>query len=210
MTDFSQNICGHKSETMRCMWLKVGMGDEHHRYYKHTKFRQSPRGDPKFLADLTRNDPYLTSYLWLKAFSHYVAALTSCESPAQATGLVAHVHLILQLSQELGPQWLKYDTEFWQWAAARSICQWGDLNTGTACKLKIGYLLFLPRRLFLQWTKEAWKPGGLLQVEFQGEVWLHQLPILTLVPVVWQPSSSHILFVSCKAEQVELHMMLKL
>ena len=33
------------------------MGGEHHRYYKHTKFHQNPRGDPKFLVDLTRNDP---------------------------------------------------------------------------------------------------------------------------------------------------------
>ena len=40
------------------MWSKVGIGGEHHRYYKHTKFRQNPRGDPKFLVDLTRNDPY--------------------------------------------------------------------------------------------------------------------------------------------------------
>ena len=39
------------------MWSKVGMGGEHHRYYKHNKFRQNPRGDPKFLVDLTRNDP---------------------------------------------------------------------------------------------------------------------------------------------------------
>ena len=42
---------------MWCMWSKVGIGGEHHRYYKHTKFRQNPRGDPKFLVDLTRNDP---------------------------------------------------------------------------------------------------------------------------------------------------------
>ena len=40
------------------MGPKVGMGGEHHRYYKHTKFRQNPRGDPKFLVDLTWNDPY--------------------------------------------------------------------------------------------------------------------------------------------------------
>ena len=39
------------------MWSKVGIGGEHHRYYKHTKFRQNLRGDPKFLADLTRSDP---------------------------------------------------------------------------------------------------------------------------------------------------------
>ena len=35
------------------------MSDKHHRYYKHTKFRQNPRGDPKFLVDLTWNDPLL-------------------------------------------------------------------------------------------------------------------------------------------------------
>ena len=38
------------------MWSKVGMCGEHHRYYKHIKFGQNPRGDPKFLVDLTRND----------------------------------------------------------------------------------------------------------------------------------------------------------
>ena len=43
---------------MECMELKICMNDKHHRYYKHTKFRQNPRGDPKFLVDLTRNDPY--------------------------------------------------------------------------------------------------------------------------------------------------------
>ena len=36
------------------------MGGEHHRYYKHDKFRQNPRGDPKFLVDLTRNDPNMS------------------------------------------------------------------------------------------------------------------------------------------------------
>ena len=36
------------------------MSDKHHRYYKHTKFRQNPRGDPKFLVDLTWNDPLLS------------------------------------------------------------------------------------------------------------------------------------------------------
>ena len=32
------------------------------RYYKHTKFRQNPRGDPKFLVNLTQNDPDTTAY----------------------------------------------------------------------------------------------------------------------------------------------------
>ena len=69
-------------------------------------------------------------FAWMKAFSCYAAAITPCETTtsAQAIGLVAHLHLILQLSQDLGPQWQKYDTEFRQWAAARNIRQWGDLN----------------------------------------------------------------------------------
>ena len=39
-------------------------------------------------------------FSWLKVFSHYMAVLTACEATmsAQATGLVAHFHLILQLS----------------------------------------------------------------------------------------------------------------
>ena len=67
---------------------------------------------------------------WVKAFSRYMAVLTSADSttPTQATGLIAHLHLILQLSQELGPQWMKYDVDFRQWAAARNVRQWGELN----------------------------------------------------------------------------------
>jgi len=66
----------------------------------------------------------------MKAFSRYIVALTSCKATTstQSTGLVANLHLILQFSQELGPQWLKYDTGFRQWAAARNVHQWGDLN----------------------------------------------------------------------------------
>ena len=44
---------------MECMELKICMSDKRHRYYKHTKFRQNPRGDPEFLVDLTWNDPYV-------------------------------------------------------------------------------------------------------------------------------------------------------
>jgi len=40
------------------MGLKICMGGKTHRYYKHTKFRQNPRGNPKFLINLTWNDSY--------------------------------------------------------------------------------------------------------------------------------------------------------
>ena len=55
---------------MKCMWSKVGMGGEHHRYYKHTKFHQNLSGDPKFLVDLTRNDPLLKLVLCTVPIRH--------------------------------------------------------------------------------------------------------------------------------------------
>ena len=42
--------------------LKICMGDKTHRYYKHTKFRQNLRGDPKFLVDMTWNDLYVKNH----------------------------------------------------------------------------------------------------------------------------------------------------
>ena len=62
---------------MECMELKVCMSGKHHRYYEHTKFRQNPRGDPKFLVDLTRNDPIVILHIYL--YQH-----------ATLTGLVEH------------------------------------------------------------------------------------------------------------------------
>jgi len=44
------------------MGLKICTGVKTHRYYKHTKFRQNPRGEPKFLVDLTWNDPCLSCH----------------------------------------------------------------------------------------------------------------------------------------------------
>ena len=46
-----QNICGHKSETMWYVELKIIMSDKHHRYSKHTKFCQNLRGSLQFFRD---------------------------------------------------------------------------------------------------------------------------------------------------------------
>ena len=47
----------------------------------------------------------------------------------QAVGLAAHQHLILQLSKDLeAKQWSKYVCELKQWAAAKNMRVWGDLN----------------------------------------------------------------------------------
>ena len=57
------------------------MSDKHHRYYKHTKFHQNPRGDPKFLVDLTWNDPYVTIGLGKYTVDH----------PNRASGIVTSI-----------------------------------------------------------------------------------------------------------------------
>ena len=50
-------------------------------------------------------------------------------SKEKAAGLAAHMHLILQLLKDLGGlRWLKYDQEFREWAAAKGIRWWGELD----------------------------------------------------------------------------------
>ena len=49
-------------------------------------------------------------------------------SKEEAAGLAAHMHLILQLLKDLGGlQWLKYNQEFREWAAAKDIRRWANL-----------------------------------------------------------------------------------
>jgi len=57
---------------MRYMGLKNCMGNKTHRYYKHTKFRQNPRGDPKFLVDLTWNDPHSVDRVLIADLKKYI------------------------------------------------------------------------------------------------------------------------------------------
>ena len=86
-----QNICGHKSETMRCMWSKVGMGGEHHRYYKHTKFCLNPRGDPKFSCWFDTKWP-IYNLIVSKSFTHYIGHLvTSTRKTMWLLGLLTNV-----------------------------------------------------------------------------------------------------------------------
>ena len=67
---------------------------------------------------------------WIKAYSRYMAVLLSSDmtTKEEATELATHLHLILQLYQDLGSQWLKYDRDFQEWAAAKSLRKWGELN----------------------------------------------------------------------------------
>ena len=68
---------------------------------------------------------------WSQAFAVFVAALASASSTTkdEVVGLIAHSHLILQLSKDLGGlRGIKYDQEFRVWAAAQGIRMWGELN----------------------------------------------------------------------------------
>ena len=55
---YSKYLCGHKSETMRCMELKISISDKHHRHSKHTKFCQNLRVVLSIVYDWAWNDPY--------------------------------------------------------------------------------------------------------------------------------------------------------
>ena len=53
----------------------------------------------------------------------------SATSKEEAAGLAAHMHLIPQLSRDLGGlQWLRYDQEFQEWDDAKGVKIWGKLN----------------------------------------------------------------------------------
>ena len=68
---------------------------------------------------------------WLEAYSTFMAVLLANEntSKEEAAGLAAHLHIILQLHKDLGEnRWLKYDVEFCEWAAAKGVHVWGELN----------------------------------------------------------------------------------
>ena len=70
-------------------------------------------------------------FTWVQAYSVLVAALTSDKATTkdESVGLVAHQHIILQMAKELSPaQALKYDQEFHEWAAAKDVKKWGELN----------------------------------------------------------------------------------
>ena len=79
-----------------------------------------------------RKQPSVNDVLsWMQAYSRFMAVLLASEatSKEEAAGLAAHMHLIIQLSKDLeGTQWLVYDREFRQWAAAKGVRKWGELN----------------------------------------------------------------------------------
>ena len=66
---------------------------------------------------------------WLTAFSRFMAVILATEATSKevAAGLSAHQHVILQLYNDLGGnRWLKYDTEYREWAAAKESAYGGN------------------------------------------------------------------------------------
>ena len=83
---------------------------------------QKPRNSNRVITDI---------FTWLQAYNIFTAILLSAEETTkeEAAGLVAHSYLILQMSKDLqGSQWLQYDQNFREWAAAKGIRKWGELN----------------------------------------------------------------------------------
>jgi len=61
---------------------------------------------------------------WLTTYARFMAVLLAAPAtkPTEAAGFAAHMHLILQVSQDLGGRhWMFYDKEFWEWAAAKAV-----------------------------------------------------------------------------------------
>ena len=68
---------------------------------------------------------------WVQAFTIYAATLSAANSTTkeQTIGLFAHMSTILQLARDLrGNQWIQYDKVYKEWAAAREIKVWEELN----------------------------------------------------------------------------------
>ena len=67
---------------------------------------------------------------WMQAFSVYVAALATAESTKEElAGMMAHVHVILQVHRDLGGmKWYLYDQQYREWAAATGKRTWGEMN----------------------------------------------------------------------------------
>ena len=95
----------------------------------------------------------LDIHSWTQAYSVYAAALTSAEATTkpESAGLLAHMYNVLQLARDLGGnQWLQYDKAFREWAAAKDVRLWGDLNLPNFC-----HHLAMQQRVTLQ----LWEPS---------------------------------------------------
>ena len=66
-----------------------------------------------------------------RGYSRFMAVMLSAcgTSKEEAAGLAAHMHLILQLLRDVGsPQSLKCNQDIKEWAAAKGVKNWSELN----------------------------------------------------------------------------------
>ena len=95
---------------------------------------------------------------WVQAFTIYAAVLAGADSTSkeETVGLFAHMSTILQLARDLGGnQWIQYDKGYREWAAAKEIRLWGELNLSI-----FGHCLASQYRpQFLPVSEKGPKPG---------------------------------------------------
>ena len=88
--------------------------------------------DPQSQLQTSRRKKQIVDFpTWTQAFSIYAAGLAAANSTTkeQVMGLMAHMFLMVQLSPDLGGNhWLQYDKDFREWAAAKHLKVWGELN----------------------------------------------------------------------------------
>ena len=79
----------------------------------------------------------LDIHSWPQAYPMYAAVLMIAVSTTKvkSAGLLAHTFNVQQVAKDLGgSQWLNYDRSFREWAAAKSIRCWGELNMPIFCQ----------------------------------------------------------------------------
>lgn len=77
-----------------------------------------------------RRHSQLDIITWMEAYSKFLAVLVAVETTSreEAAGLAAHMFQVVRLSKTRGFKWLTYDTEYREWAAAKNIRIWGEMN----------------------------------------------------------------------------------
>ena len=99
--------------------------------YRTSGFSEWPIDGIAYRSKAPQFEDHHRHFHLASAFSVFMAVLLSSEDTTkeEAAGLAAHCYLILQMSKDLqGAQWAQYDQDFREWAAAKGIRQWGELN----------------------------------------------------------------------------------
>ena len=98
--------------------------------------------------------PQLDIVSWSEAYAKYLAVLVAADTTSreEAAGLAAHMFQIIRLSRARGFKWLRYDMEYRQWAAAKNVRTWGDMNMSI-------YGRCLPQVMDLGLAPQSAEPG---------------------------------------------------